>query len=50
MADVPALARAARVRIRTGIIDGSVLGVVRADAAVWGEPEAVMREKLTPGR
>jgi hypothetical protein len=42
--------RARRACASAGIIDGSVLGVVRADAAVWSEPEAVMREKLTPGR
>jgi hypothetical protein len=38
-------ARERQVRIRTGMVD-DVLTVIRADAALWGEPVSVMRGKL----
>ncbi|MDN4613830.1 hypothetical protein P5G50_05130 [Leifsonia sp. F6_8S_P_1B] len=47
-AEVRRLARERGVRIRTGIV-GDALVVVRADADLWHEPVAVMREKLEPG-
>ncbi|CAN5339722.1 hypothetical protein BH11ACT3_BH11ACT3_20190 [soil metagenome] len=40
-------ARARDVRIRTAVID-DVLVVVLADAAIWDDTTATMREKLTP--
>jgi hypothetical protein len=41
------LARERGIRIRTGMVDGALI-VIRVDARVWNEPEAVMRAKLTP--
>ena len=41
------LARERGIGIRTAVM-GDVLVVVRADAAIWAEPAATMREKLTP--
>jgi hypothetical protein len=41
------LARDAGVRIRTGLVEDSVV-VIRADAALWDESAAVMRAKLQP--
>lgn len=46
-AEVRRLAREAGVHIRTGLLD-DVLVVARADAALWHDSTAVMREKLTP--
>ncbi len=40
------LARAEGVRIRTGMVGANVLAVVRADAALWSDSTATMREKL----
>lgn len=42
------LARSRSIRIRTSVIDGGVLVVVLADAAVWDDTTAVMKHKLTP--
>jgi hypothetical protein len=46
-AGIRSLARSRGTRIRTAVMDG-VLVVVLADAAIWSEPAAVMRRKLTP--
>ncbi|WP_025155811.1 hypothetical protein [Leifsonia aquatica] len=40
-------ARANGTRIRTGIVDGTLV-VILADADLWAESAAVMREKLRP--
>lgn len=45
--EVRRLARARGMRIRTGLVDGTLV-VIRADAALWNESTAVMREKLRP--
>ncbi|NYJ76508.1 hypothetical protein [Allobranchiibius huperziae] len=39
------LARERGVRIRTGMLDQALV-VIRADAALWDQSAAVMREKL----
>jgi hypothetical protein len=49
-AEIRRLARAEGIRIRTGLLDGDVLAVIMADAALWGEDAATMRGKLRPGR
>jgi hypothetical protein len=45
--DVRRLARAEGVHIRTGIVDDALV-VIRADAELWTESAATMREKLRP--
>lgn len=44
-ARVRALARAAGVKVRTGIVDGAVV-VARTDAGLWTDDAATMRAKL----
>ena len=45
--EVRVLARARGIKIRTGVVEDAVV-VILADAELWGQSAAVMREKLQP--
>ncbi|WP_439593033.1 hypothetical protein [Microbacterium sp.] len=47
-AEIRRLAKAKGIRIRTGIVDASILAVATADSALWHDSVPVMRAKLTP--
>lgn len=47
-AEIRRLARAQNIRIRSGIIDESIVAVATIESPLWREPTAIMRQKLTP--